>query len=84
MTSAFPDGVNAFGATMFVAFLLCSIGAGISGVIMKRAGDPEYFNGKTMTPEARGRFLRFFMFCLAGVLCGLAGFAFGGWPTDQQ
>ncbi len=85
--SLFPGSVNAFGATMFAGFFLCWVGGVISFFIMQRAGDARYFDGGLgvwKVPEARARFLRFFLFCLAGIICGLAGFAFGGWPTGYE
>lgn len=32
-------------------------------------------------PELRGPFLRFVGSCALGVVAGVVGFAFGGWPT---
>ncbi|UPT62438.1 MAG: hypothetical protein M0D54_19090 [Hyphomonadaceae bacterium JAD_PAG50586_4] len=82
----FPDGVNAMGVAAVIAFLGCWIGAAFSALAMHRAGDMQYFDGSLNIwkhSEPRKRFLRVFASCAGGLLCALAAFTFGGWPTGR-
>lgn len=80
-----PEGVNAIGIAAIVAFFLCWIGAVLSFFAFRKQttkSDDPFAVWKE--PEGRQRFLRFFLFCFAGLLCGVIAFAFGGWPTGYE
>ncbi|MEZ5972658.1 MAG: hypothetical protein R3C31_12685 [Hyphomonadaceae bacterium] len=80
-----PNGVNAVGIVAMVVFFFCWIGAALSFFTLRKnsinSDDPL---AVWKEPEARKRFLRFFLFCLAGLLCGGVAFAFGGWPVNYE
>ena len=76
---------NAVGVAAAIVFLIAWLGA-VGWWIARLGPRMREFNeagmGVWKDADLRGRFLPFLGFCALGVVAGLVGFAFGGWPTD--
>ena len=79
-----PESVNAIGIAAGIAFVFCWLGAGVSALAALRHQRDAPKPISLWKDPMRPFFLRFFLFCLAGVLCSIAAFAFGGWPTGYE